>query len=240
MKRNSGIDYKEYSLNQYKKTYASTIDFVNFISKYINLKNKSLIDLACGGGANTIYLSKKFENSNFLGVDVSSELINIGKKKLSKLPSVNNCRFVKANWLNLHKSNVINNYDGIISFQSLSYTTYPYEKYLVNLKKKKFDFLAFSSLFYDGDCEYKIYINDFSSMKKKGANLYNIISTKKIKKILSKNGYKKFKYSRFNINIDLKKPKHSGMQSYTVNLKNKRKYIFSGSLYIPYGFFLAY
>lgn len=238
MKKNLNIDYISYSINQYKKTYDSTTELIKFISKYVNLNGKSIIDLACGGGANTLYLAKKFKNSNILGADLSDDLIKIAKRKIKNFPKVKNCNFIKKNWLDIHK--VKGKFDGIISFQSLSYTSYSYEKLLKNLKKKKYDFLAFSSLFYNGDCEYKIYIDDFSKMNNKGANLYNIISTNKIKKILKQNGYKKFKYVPFKINIDLKKPKHSGMQSYTIKLKNKKRLIFSGGLYIPYGFILAY
>tara|TARA_B100001093_G_C26841125_1_gene1020617 strand:- start:738 stop:1454 length:717 start_codon:yes stop_codon:yes gene_type:complete len=238
MKQNQNIDYKSYSINQYKKTYNSTTELIKFISKHINLNGKSIIDLACGGGANTFFLAKKFKKSTFLGADISNDLIKIAKKKVEDFPEVKNCSFIKKNWLDIH--NVKGKFDGLISFQSLSYTSYPYERLLRNFKKKKYSFLAFSSLFYNGDCEYKIYINDFSQMKNKGANLYNVISTNKIKNILKKNGYKKFKYVPFKINIDLKKPDHSGMQSYTMRLKNNSRMIFSGGLYIPYGFVLAY
>ena len=77
MKKNIGINYKNYSVKQYKKTYDSTIYFEKFISKYVDLKNKSIIDLACGGGANTFFLAIKFPNSTFLGVDISINLIKI-------------------------------------------------------------------------------------------------------------------------------------------------------------------
>ena len=61
MKQNLNIDYKSYSINQYKKTYNSTTELIKFISKHINLNGKSIIDLACGGGANTFFLAKKFK-----------------------------------------------------------------------------------------------------------------------------------------------------------------------------------
>ena len=41
MRRNLNIDYKEYSLNQYDKTYNSTIKLIKFISKYIDLDKKN-------------------------------------------------------------------------------------------------------------------------------------------------------------------------------------------------------
>ena len=56
--------YKKYSKVQHTNTYESTIEFVKFISKHKFKKN--IIDLACGGGANTIYLAEKFKSSLLL------------------------------------------------------------------------------------------------------------------------------------------------------------------------------
>ena len=57
--------YKKYSEVQHTKTYESTIEFVKFISKHVSLKKKNIIDLACGGGANTIYLAENFGLEDF-------------------------------------------------------------------------------------------------------------------------------------------------------------------------------
>jgi len=93
-------------------------------------------------------------------------------------------------------------------------------------------------LFFTGKCDYKINVTDFSA-KKLFQSPYNIYSIFTIKKILKKKGYNKFKFQKFNITINLKKPYHLGMQSYTVK-HEKKNYIFSGALYMPYGFILAY
>ena len=59
--------YKKYSKIQHSKTYESTIEFIKYISKHINLKKKTLVDLACGGGAPTIYLAEKYKSSSIIG-----------------------------------------------------------------------------------------------------------------------------------------------------------------------------
>jgi len=106
-------------------------------------------------------------------------------------------------------------------------------------KKKDFDFVALSSLFYEGKVDYKIFVNDFSKSEfTKG--YYNIFSLIKIKKILKKNGYRKIFYKNFMIERNLKKPTHKGMGAYTLKLINKKKIVFSGGMYIPCGFILAY
>ena len=42
------------------------------------------------------------------------------------------------------------------------------------------------------------------------------------------------------IERNLKKPAHKGMGAYTLKLINKKKIVFSGGMYIPCGFILAY
>jgi trans-aconitate methyltransferase len=102
------IPYKIYSVRQYKKTYGSTVEFVKFIEKYINLNKKNIVDLACGGGANTIYLAKKYPQSNFLGIDRDRSLISIGNKFKKNL---NNIKFEIGDWrhINSYKKFIFQN-----------------------------------------------------------------------------------------------------------------------------------
>ena len=117
------IDYSSYSVKQYEKIYQSTIQFEDFISKYVDLKNKKIIDLGCGGGANTIFLSKKYPESLFLGLDYQSTLIKYANKKKTK-DNVKNCKFKIFDWKNVGG---IKNFDGIVSFQALSFLDLSYE-----------------------------------------------------------------------------------------------------------------
>jgi SAM-dependent methyltransferase len=242
MKNNS---FKNYSLKQYNKIYGSTLKFIKFLEKYIDLNKKNLIDLACGGGANTIYLAKKYPQSSFLGIDYDRNLIKLGNKLKKNL---SNIKFKIDNWNNVgpYKSFIGSNKKinstggGIICFQSLTCLDMQLEEILKNFKKKNFPFVAFSSLFYEGKCDYKIYVKDFSQASEFKEGWYNIYSTYTMKNILKKKGYKNFKFSKYNIQYNLPKPKHSGMQSYTIKNNSGKRIIFSGALHLPYAFFLAY
>jgi hypothetical protein len=114
------------------------------------------------------------------------------------------------------------------------------EEILKNFKKKNFPFVAFSSLFYEGKCDYKIYVKDFSQASEFKEGWYNIYSVHTMKNILKKKGYKNFKFSKYNIQYNLPKPKHSGMQSYTIKTYSGKRIVISGALLMPYAFFLAY
>ena len=72
------IDYKsiyhprnldhEYYRRQLKKPYESTVSFFKFLNSKCNLKNKKIADLACGNGANLIYLKKNFKVGDCYGL----------------------------------------------------------------------------------------------------------------------------------------------------------------------------
>ena len=240
------IPYKFYSLKQHKKIYGNTVSFLKFIDKYINLNYQNIIDLACGAGANTIFLAEKYCSSLFLGIDYDKSLIQIANK-FKKSKNLSNIKFKKDDWKNInsykkfkiYKKINKKNLPGIISFQSVSFLDMPVEEIFKNFNKKKFQFLAFSSLFYEGKVDYKIYVNDFSKSEFT-QGWYNIYSIHTLKKILIKKGYKYFKFQKFYINYDLPVPKHGGMQSYTVKSYNGKRILFSGALHLPYSFFLAY
>ena len=70
-----------YHQKQHNNIYQSTVHFIKFIEKFISLDKKNLIDLACGSGANTLYLGNRYSKSNFTGIDSNKKLILIAKKK---------------------------------------------------------------------------------------------------------------------------------------------------------------
>ena len=120
----------------------------------------------------------------------------------------------------------------------MSFLDFWYDEYLKNILYLKPISIACSSLFYDGLAELKIYANDFSKNDFNGS-YYNIFSLYRIKQYLKNKKFSKFKKEFMDIDINLKKPKHLGMGSYTVNLKNNKKIIKSGPISLPHGYFFA-
>jgi len=123
--------YEKYSKVQHKNTYESTIEFVKFISKHINLNKKNIIDLACGGGANTIYLAEKFKSSFIIGIDINKNLLKLANQETNK-KNIKNIKFLIGNWFDVVKKNI----DGVIAFQALSFIEGSLEKKSLFLIKK--------------------------------------------------------------------------------------------------------
>lgn len=226
--------YKKYSKIQHSKTYESTIEFIRYISKHINLKKKTLVDLACGGGASTIYLAEKYKSSSIIGIDIDTNLLRIANDYKNKRKT-KNVKFEKGNWYNVYKQKKI---DGVISFQSLSFIKGNLKEKISVFHKKKFGFLAFSTLCTPHEVDFNINVNDFSKGEFERGT-YDIYSFATLKKLLQKQGYKKIFFKQFFIKQKLDKPKHKGMGSYTVKIKNKN-YLFSGGIHLPYYFIVCY
>ena len=226
--------YKKYSKVQHSNTYQSTIEFINYISKHINLKKKTLIDLACGGGAPTVYLAEQYKSSSIIGIDIDSNLLKIANNFKNK-KKIKNIKFLKGSWYDVYK---MKNIDGVISFQSLSFIKGNLKKKISVFHKKKFNFLAFSTLCTPFEVDFNINVDDFSKGEfKKGT--YDIYSFHSLKELLQKQGYKKIFFKQFFIKQKLDKPKHRGMGSYTIKI-NKKNYLFSGGIHLPYYFIVCY
>lgn len=76
-------------------------DIVALASYYIK-KNSRVLDLGCSTGALLVNLSKanqKKKDLKFVGIDNSSDMINIAKKKILKNQNRKNFRFIKYDFL---------------------------------------------------------------------------------------------------------------------------------------------
>ena len=232
------LEISKYHKNQHTKIYNSTLEFIKFIKKKISFENKIILDVGCGAGANTIYLAEKYPASYIIGVDYDKSLISFATKK-AKNKKLDNCKFISSSIAKLSlKKLKLDKIDLILSFHFLSFANDWIYKNLDKLIKLKPSYLAHSSLFFDGEVEAKILIDDFSKSEFKGS-YYNIYSTLRLKEFLKKKNFIDFTYEAMDVKKVLRKPKHKGMQSYTLKIHNKKKLLFSGPLNLPHGFFFC-
>ena len=136
-KKTSNIKYFQ---NQITKPKYSTIKFFNFLKKNKCL-NASILDCACGNGANLIYLKKKYNYSkHLLGIDFNKILVKQSKPYLKNLK---NLKIEKGNILNINKK-YKKKFEGIISLQTLAWVKDD-EKAVTEMVKLKPKFIATAS-----------------------------------------------------------------------------------------------
>ena len=89
----------DYHIKQWDTPYRSTVFFYEFVKKYLKKSNK-VIDLGCGIGSNTYYISNFHKKCKFIGIDYSKKYIEIGNNIVNSKNS-KNLRLIKDDCFNL-------------------------------------------------------------------------------------------------------------------------------------------
>ncbi|EPJ46633.1 MAG: hypothetical protein OFPII_18910 [Osedax symbiont Rs1] len=229
-----------YHEKQFKETYRSTVHFCNWLEKseVINRECKlTIFDFASGQGANIYYMSKRYPNCNFIGIEINPKLVLIGNTFFEK-NNIKNCQLIEADMLNIDGIKYPKA-DVIISFQTLSWMP-EYEKPLQKMIDLQPTWIALTSLFYEGPISCKIQVQDYDDhLSPSIQSYYNILSIPLIEDYFSKNKYHKFNYLAFDIDIDIPKNSNGSRGTYTKKLDTGKRIQISGPLLMPWYFILA-
>lgn len=230
----------EYHESQYDNPYQSTIAFCNYLKSKQLLTSESkftIVDVGAGLGGNIYYLSSQFPNCTFLGIDLNPDLVNRGNEIL-RAKRVENCNLIVGDIYSLDKMH-FPEINGIVSFQTLSWLP-GYEAALQQLCGLNADWIALSSLFYEGRVSCKIEVSEYEeSLQVSRNSFYNVYSLPIIKDFLKNFGYKSFDFIPFEIDIDLDKPNEHVMGTYTEKTKGGKRIQISGPLMLPWYFVSA-
>lgn len=225
-----------YHSRQYATPFRSTVLFCEWLEKLncLNADSKlQIADIGTGQGANIYHMSNKFRHCTYLGLDINTDLIETGNN-FFKEKKIHNCRLEYGDIYNLDAKH-ISNFDGVVSYQTLSWLP-GYEAPLKAMMKLNPEWIALTSLFYDGEADCHIDVKNFIKDKN---SIYNIYSLPRIKEFLSRHGYSDIQTTPFNIDVDLAKPADKGMGTYTETLQSGDKIQIAGPLLMPWYFILA-
>lgn len=232
----------EYHKKQLKETYKSTVAFCDWLES-IDVINKDaelkIVDIGCGAGGNIAYMSKLYHNCDFLGIDLNPDVVKWGNEYFQN-HGLNRCKLENGDIYKL-KKRYIGKFDGLVSYQTLSYLP-EYKTPLIKMMELKPKWIALTSLFFDGDVNCKIEIQDYTQPladKPFRETYYNVYSLELIKKLLKEHGYINFKYKWFGIDVDLPQPNSKGMGTYTQKLADGRRIQRSGPVLMDWYFVYA-
>jgi hypothetical protein len=228
----------DYFNRQFVNPYRSTVAICNWLQtkNILNENSKSrIIDIATGKGANLSYFTKVFPNSEFLGLDFNKSFVESGNNYFK---NNNNCQLEYGDIYKLDKKH-IGIYDGLTCLQTLSWLP-NFKEPLLNFMNLNPQWILLSSLFYEGNINCKIEIEQYEKSLDAIPRLtyYNIYSLPMVKEFCAENGYKNFHYIPFEIDIDLPKNKNDVMGTYTEELKNGKRIQISGPLLMNWYFIL--
>ena len=226
---------ERYFREQLSKPKESTKEFFNILKK-LKLNNFNTLDLACGNGANLMYLKKKFDNKKYcLGLDFNKLILNSAKQ----FNAYENLDLKYGNILNL-KDSYVNKFQLITSFQTLSWLE-DYEKASIQMIKLKPKYIGLSSLFWKGLIDFKIKLNFLKNnsyqRNLKYFNYYNIYSLNNFLDFFKVNKYESIYCKKFEIKKELPNNFKQNMGTYTMKSKKKNIQI-SGPLIMNWYFII--
>lgn len=222
----------EYHIKQYAQVKESTKSFLNFIQKNTDTNtNRRIVDLGCGAGAATNFISSKLEDSLTIGIDSSLDLILIAKKNKSQ-----NIEFQVGDLLDLPHLDFIDGVYSIHTLMCLPEFEKPLEEVLLKFQPNWF---AISSLFYPGEISATTVLTE--NIKNRSV-FYNTYSIPEIDRFIRKFGYTVSAVEYFEIPFDiLPSDNLDALGTYTVNVvqdgKNERLQI-SGPMLMNWYFLM--
>lgn len=224
----------EWYTRQFDNPYRITIAFEQFLSDNAELEGKEILDIGCGSGSATHYIAQKHPSSHFTGIDINTELFKLNRVDDS------NIKLKYGDIFNLDQT-LIGKFQGVISLQTLSWLP-EYRHPLEQICKLEPEWIAFSSLLYDGKINYTIRLDNYERPTEESDHtqvFYNIYSVPKIAELLKKYGYEHILYHAFEIDMDIKKPDHKNLGYYTIRTAEGKRMAFNTCLYQPEGFIFA-
>ena len=200
---------KDIKIKEYFKIIGNTL------KKKFKNKNFTLLDAGCASGDFLYYLNTIL-NLNGFGIDFSKKLIELAKKKNPEF--LFKVKDLKKN-LNLKKFNVCSCLGTLSAFDD------PFKiiNKLVKLTTNNGKIIIFD-LINEDDVNVKVrYQNNFIN-NTNWLSAFNTFSKKKWVTELKKNkSIKKIFFKKFNIQINIVKDKKKPMNTWTVNLNNKKE-----------------
>lgn len=230
----------EYHERQFREPYRSTIAFCDWLDSERLMSPDSelrILDLCSGAGANIYYMSKRYPKSSFVGVDINADNVEQGNAFFQRT-GIDACRLEVGDVFNLDPK-YVSGFDGVVSFQSLMALP-EFERPLRAMAKLAPEWIALTSLFYDGPVSCTIDITEYDTgLEPSRSGFYNVYSLPVVKKHMHTNGYRDFRFRLFEIDVDLPRPGHGLMSTYTEKLEDGRRLQLSGPLLMPWYFIAA-
>jgi SAM-dependent methyltransferase len=224
----------QYHTAQWDTPKRSTHHFLHFIAPRLN-HAKKVLDIGAGAGGATSFFAKATANVKFTALDCSLELLDLGRAKCKDLENI---EFSQGDLFDLEFQR---EYDGCISLQTLSWLPNYHDALRSIFQGVSPDWFACSSLFYDGEINCTIEVDEISRGRKTWYNCYSIPAVKRYAESL---GYTLSRWEPFDIDIDIPKPETVDLMStYTIGVANtdntnKKRLQVSGPLLLNWHFLM--
>jgi ubiquinone/menaquinone biosynthesis C-methylase UbiE len=188
-----------------------------------------VLDAGSGAGANMLHLADLLPDARWTGLDLDAELVELGREHLDP----ERFTMVTGNLLHLERQLGAKRFDLCLSIMTLSWIE-DYERAVEQMLAVTKRWLVLSSLFGDTDLDAFIRMRGRLPGAHHGySEYYNIYSLPRFREFCRELGAKEVIAEPFEIDIDLPRPEHGGMGTWTERTEDGRRLQFSGPLSMP-------
>jgi SAM-dependent methyltransferase len=222
---------------QYAGPNRSTAHLREFVTRVLDGERppKEVLEAGCGGGAKMLHLADLFPQAHWTGVDLSEEALQVSRERLDP----ERFTLVRGDLMDLEASFNPKQFDITFSLMTLM-SLEDYERAVAQMFAVTRRWVFILSLFTDTDVDAFIRIVGLRPGVHEGSSaLYNVYSLSRFEEYCRTLGATEVHSEPFEIDIDIPRPTHGGMGTWTERLADERRLQFSGPLAMPWWFVAA-
>ena len=227
------LKHEDYHSGQFGEPYRSTIKFCDWIDEQHLIDNeagaKPILDVGAGQGANLSYFADRYPDRSFQGLELNQELVTKGNLIFQDMKKP--CRLDQGDLYDF-PGHYNQQFDGLVCLQTLSWLP-SFESAMNSLFSLEPNWIGISSLFFDGELNCTIRVDDLQNSRE---CYYNVYSLSLFESYCKQQGYEFVKWKRFIIDKDLPSANPRGLGTYTKKLESGERMQFSGPLNMPWYF----
>lgn len=223
----------EWHTDQYTEANRSTIYLREFAARILAEEEdppSEVLEVGCGGGAKMLHLSELFPSAHWTGVDIADEALEIGRERLDP----EGFALVHGDLNELEQTFGPKHFDlsfSIMTLMSVEDYERPVQQMLAVTKKWVFVL----NLFSDSEVDAFVRIRGRMHGPHEGSSAhYNVYSLPRFEDFCRRHGATEIVAEPFEIDIDIPRPEHRGMGTWTERLVDGRRLQFSGPLIMPW------
>lgn len=220
--------------DQYTGPNRSTVYLREFVTRVLCGEERpgDVLEAGCGGGAKMLHLSDLFPAAHWTGVDLGEESIRIGRERLDP----RRFTMLQADLNELERTFGAKRFDISFSIMTLSWID-DYERAVQQMLAVTEKWLFILNLFSDTELDAFISVRGRLPGPHEGlAAFYNIYSLPRFLRYCRQLGATEIVTEPFELDIDIPRPDHGGMGTWTDRMADGRRLQFSGPLVMPWWF----
>lgn len=221
-------------LDQYARPKRSVVKLGEFVTRVLAGCDPpaEALDAAAGAGANMLHLATLFPDANWTGIDLAEDLVKIGCEHLD----AKRFNLIEGDLLSLEKDLGRKRFDICFSIMVLSWID-DYERALEQMLAVTKDWVFILNLFSDTDLDAFVrMVGRMPGPHNEWGAYYNIYSLPRFHEFCGRLGVREVIAEPFDIDIDLPRPDHKGMGTWTRRTSDGERLQISGPLLMPWWF----